>query len=230
MTRDEVFEAWAPPASAWHAWAKPVAFAQMADAPEGAVGAEPEAPLGARGDLAAVVDLPGEASVLMGVALARRGFRPVPMFNAVSSGADDDVVDMSVVQRALAGAARGLASLRLATDAPPAFLLDSRRRRWVLVMARHDNAHAVTGADFPSGTLLKERGLREIVLVQQRAGLPAPDLHAVLKAWQDAGLVMSVATPRSRPAPRRLAALPWRTRVLEWLKWSSRGAHGGASG
>jgi hypothetical protein len=89
LSREEVFEAWAPPGGAWSDWAKPIAFAHLADDPAPA----PEPPASVLPDLswvppasqnvALVLDLPGELEVWCGLALAEaRGYRPVPLYNA----------------------------------------------------------------------------------------------------------------------------------------------------
>jgi hypothetical protein len=71
------------------------------------------------------VDLPGAEAVAMGVALAGHGFRPVPLFNGTSG--PHEVIEVYPIVRALAAWARTMQTQRLLPDAPPAFLLDSRR-------------------------------------------------------------------------------------------------------
>src|SRR5262245_51527309 len=103
MNERECFDIWAPPEAAWTEWAKPVLFAQL-----GAVAATPLDELvipgvpwarsarGSRergspqGKTALVVDLDGVYAVALGIAFARAGFRPVPLFN--SSRGIDEVV------------------------------------------------------------------------------------------------------------------------------------------
>ena len=76
----------APPHGRWSPWAKPVLFAHI-DAVEGLPHIDiPEIRLpidrAKAGGTALVVDLPGLESVGLGLELARRGYRPVPPFNA----------------------------------------------------------------------------------------------------------------------------------------------------
>src|SRR5438093_11875256 len=98
MNKSRLFEIWAPPASVWSAWAKPVLFAhttsrllafcgydpprEAATAPD--VGWAPPAD----GTSAIVVDLAGATGVWLGVALAEAGFRPVPLDNACPAPTD----------------------------------------------------------------------------------------------------------------------------------------------
>src|SRR6266496_907822 len=87
MTNEEIFAAWSPADSLWSTWAKPVLFAHLGTSfllPPGAEAA-PDADWSPTPDekVAMVLDLPGEEGVWVGVALAARGYRPVPLYNAV---------------------------------------------------------------------------------------------------------------------------------------------------
>src|SRR5215470_5102291 len=84
MTPEEVYQIWAPADSAWSPWVIPVPFAQMvcvendlnpdlSNVSEIAGKFEPSRELGM------VIDLPGEISIKLGLSLAERGFRPVPV-------------------------------------------------------------------------------------------------------------------------------------------------------
>ena len=98
MTPQELYEIWAPPASIWSPWAKPVLFAQMHlgkrpknDPPEQQVTFEPLASLdwvsSYREDSAIVLDLPGETAIETAMQLAHLGYRPVPLYNCANSDA-----------------------------------------------------------------------------------------------------------------------------------------------
>src|SRR6188768_3038034 len=132
MRKEEVFEAWAPNGARWSDWAKPVLFATLPESDanssesESSIDIELSSACTAPG-VALVVDLPGEESVAVGLALARRGMRPVPLFNALPGGTNA-LVDVGGIQRALVASASALLRADLDPDAPPAFLLDSLRR------------------------------------------------------------------------------------------------------
>src|ERR1044071_4252665 len=89
MDAQQLFEIWAPADSVWSRWAKPVLFASLADTSGPLLPAEageappPETGFGVNADpqAAYIVDLPGSAAVDRGLALARDGCRPVPLFN-----------------------------------------------------------------------------------------------------------------------------------------------------
>ena len=130
MMNEEIFEAWAPSRATWSVWTKPVLFAQPEisrfDPPRADDWSNADtswAPLSSD-HAALVIDLPGCQSVRLGLALAARGYRPVPLFNACPGPAA--VVPMEATLELISRAAPYLAGLSLADDAPPAFL--ARRR------------------------------------------------------------------------------------------------------
>src|SRR5262245_6521195 len=101
MTKEELFEIWAPPNSRWSPWVKPVLFACMDTEPQlpapTAKVIIPEQVLPTTAvyhfdttqvppierNVALVLDLPGAEGVRAGLALASQGYRPVPLYNAV---------------------------------------------------------------------------------------------------------------------------------------------------
>ncbi len=200
MRADELYVAWAPDESPWSVWAKPVLFAEMPALevePSIAVDGFPaiETPVHADGGTAVVVDLPGRASVLTGLALAQKGFRPVPLFNGCA--ALGMVVDVTGVIHALRSGADLLQGMRLAHDAPPAFLLDADRlgHSGTVAPGRFDNRWALVAQDMPSGSRLKQAAVRNVLLMSERV---RDDLAHVLLRYQDAGLELTGAIPTSK--------------------------------
>jgi hypothetical protein len=210
MNKDEVFSIWAAEGSTWSRWVKPVLFAHI-DLPGG-----DETPVGLgrdagwapapEGMTALVLDLPGAHGVELGVALAVRGYRPVPLYNAIPApfgekapgrgssmaGASVTVVNVIPIIRALQRGAEKLAKARLFPEAPPAFLLDANRRG---AGARprprdFDNRAVCSTADFPSGEFLLAKGIARALLVERGHSPPQPDLAQVLRRWRAAGLVL----------------------------------------
>lgn len=188
MRGERCFEVWAPDASPWSAWAKPVLFSQLdglgvqARPTREWVGSLPRH----RDEIALVVELEGRDAVEAGLELARRGWRPVPLFNATM--APRALVDMVSVMEALLGGAPVLEGIDVRLDAPPAFLLDSRRMLGHPRPGAYDNRSIVLPQDFPSATMLVARGIRSVVWVRRGVGKPAEDLRHVLLRWQQAGL------------------------------------------
>jgi hypothetical protein len=196
ISGQDCFAAWAPDEVFWSQWAKPVAFAHapaLFTDPPVAVPDITAPGLPRSWDASAiVVDLPGEQAVLCGLALAERGFRPVPLFNGTSG--PKPVVPMDGVERGLGAGAAVLRRVTIAPEARPAFLIDSERHSPIGggEPGRYDNRWVVLPQDFPSATLLLAHGIKEIMLIRQRDKWPDQDLTHVLLRWRQAGLRLRV--------------------------------------
>ena len=205
MTNEEIFAAWSPDDSVWATWVKPVLFAHMgAASPVPAnTGTSPEvgwAP-SIEERIALVLDLPKDEGVWVGLALAARGYRPVPLYNALplpfgvpalDPAAQRPVaaVDVLPIVSALRLGAQQLASLNIAPYAPPVFLLDVNRRGADerMLPGEFDNRSVCFTTDFPSANFLSTHGIRGVLLVQRERLEPQTDLAHMLRRWQDAGL------------------------------------------
>jgi hypothetical protein len=220
MTNEEVFDIWAPADVAWSAWVKPVLFTQRTTTPGETSTPDDWLTLdvswapGPHENEAIVVDLAGRQSLLVGLALAAQGYRPVPLYNACTGGSA--VVPMEPVLDLLHRAAPDLAKLFLPDDSPPAFLLDADRLRGgVPTPGRYDNRWLVFPQDFPSANFLRSRSIRSVLLVQPRAGQPQSDLAHVLLRWQEAGLPLSVVAPTASAVAQPLQVQ--QPRFFRWM-------------
>lgn len=194
------FDAWAPQESIWSTWAKPVLFANdiaaaaLPPTPQQTFDVGWSAP--ADESTGIVIDLPGSAGVWYALALARAGYRPVPLYNAVPAPSriaepSASAVDLLPVVAALGQAAPELLQLALRVDAPPAFMLDSNRRvgtNRYLLPGMFDNRSVSLTTDFPSSTFLQSHGIRRVVLVQEINQPPQTDLAHTLLRWQEGGI------------------------------------------
>ena len=215
MTKEEIFDAWAPGDALWSQWAKPVLFAQGFDALSAV---SPTAPSAldwlppASGQRALVVELPALDALRIGVALAARGHRPVPLYNTCDDPAA--ILDVRPLLAELAAAAETLRGQALPPDAPPAFLLDSNRMRPAVLPTpgKFDNRWVVFPQDFPSATFLHSRGIREVVLIHDGAK-PQEDLAHVLRRWQDAGITIQSMTPQGTVQPITVEKPSWFKRL-----------------
>src|SRR3972149_7002928 len=177
MTQQDVYGAWAPAASEWSQWVKPVLFAHLPVT--GAVGADMSLAGGLADRLtpsdratALFLDLPGALGAEMAGSLLERGYRPVPLYNSCpppepashvsffSSLSSEDApsagppaVDVQPILRALQTNAPLLQRAHLPPDAPPAFLLDANRRTgqigFVSGAGAFDNRWHIVPALFP---------------------------------------------------------------------------------
>ncbi|MCI0684270.1 MAG: hypothetical protein L0Y71_19340 [Gemmataceae bacterium] len=194
MTKEECFVAWAPDGIPWSQWAKPVVFANLDRIAAGGVPDQPTTTLSvdwipeASHERALIVDVPGAESVVLGLSLARRGYRPVPLYNGTVGPAP--VIDIEPIARQLQAGAEVLHGLGILPDAPPAFLLDAARMtpKDAPGPGKFDNRWIVFPQDFPSATYLRARGINEVLLLRRGTDAPGEDLAHVLLRWQEAGI------------------------------------------
>lgn len=238
MKARHLFALWAPPESPWSAWAKPALFADLdrvfaEGRDEGPIPGDdaPWLPVFDR-RTAVVIDLPGVVSVTRGLQLARRGYRPVPLFN--TSHAANAVVPVREIAEMLNTGGRVLPAMELPADAPPAFLLDSKRLSGLVAPGTYDNRWVVLPQDFPSAAKLREHGIAAVLLWQREPAQPADDLAHVLRRWQSAGLAIYVEygdlasppAPLTVHRPSRFKSVLHRLFVLAGLRRNSAGGFG----
>ena len=200
MTKEELFDTWAPEAVEWSAWAKPVLFAQWPDTVTPPVSEPPRTESDylwlpqASGRSVVVVDLPAVESVHTGVAFARRGYRPVPLFN--TSHGPSPVLEIAPLVLALAKGAHHLKAVTLPPNAPPAFLIDANRMSPPVPPSpgKFDNRWVVFPQDFPSAAFLRAHGVADVLLIHSGRNVQE-DLAHVLLRWQEGGLRILSASP-----------------------------------
>ena len=198
LSREDAFAAWAPEGVSWSEWAKPIAFAQGEAFFEARTVEDseiPDIPLTFDSSCAVIVELPGSDAVFAGLALAMRGWRPVPLFNGTRG--PSPAIDVTPIQFAMAHCVERLKWLTISPNAPPAFLIDSRRLAVGVKrpVGSYDNRWVVLPQDFPSGALLASRGIRSAVVLQRSSDgmFIADDLRHVVRRWQEQGIRIDVA-------------------------------------
>jgi hypothetical protein len=259
MKPEEVYLAWAPPDSIWPPWAIPVLFAHIIcvpfDVEKELAGVDALSDgFSHESDLAVVVDLPGADAIRMGLALALRGFRPVPVIdgspgpdilgtsqpvfagNPLTTSLGSTAVDMRQTMRWLCIGAALLPTLKIAANAAPVFLLDALRTGRAPIPEREvfDNRWKTFPQDFPSARFLKEHGIRRALLIQDVSGQPCEDLAHVLLRWQEEGISIyaaGAAAPNSMESirvnrPSRFRSLWHRALALIGLRRGVEGRFG----
>jgi len=220
MNKEEIFAAWSPENSPWSRWTKPVLFAHTALIPAATESQGPAFDLNwcptPEEKVALVLDLPGAEGVWLGVALAERGYHPVPLYNALPlplgepmldplSGRRVAAVEVVPIVWALRQGAERLAHLQIPADAPPAFLLDANRqgdfRR--MLPDEFDNRSVCFTTDFPSANFLLASGIQRALLVQKSLTMPQPDLAHALRRWQEGGIALERVRIDLPSAPER---------------------------
>lgn len=194
MTDRAYYELWAPLHMRWVEWVRPVAFIGL-----GAMARDishlnftiPTLPYVDVYDKnsAFIVDLPGQEGVLEGLALARFGYRPIPLYNGTNAQPGvRSLVDNRSIQLALAWGAAPLQTLDIAAVAAPAFLLDTNRLfRYKMEAAIFDNSWDIYDQDLPSPEYFVSQGIRQIVV---RSDKVHRDLARMLYKFQQRGLTI----------------------------------------
>jgi hypothetical protein len=231
------FQAWAPDGVVWSQWAKPVLFSRephfnrkqpnhnQIETPQ--LDWEPQP----SGEAAVIIDLPAAAGVLEGLALARAGFRPVPLYNGVyGPNRLSMAVDVTDIVDALFRGAEQLESLPLRDDAPPAFLLDAARMQGTpRQQGKFDNRWCVFPQDMPSASFLLGRGIRQIYLRTDRR---QNDLSHILLRYQQAGIKIFLARPSGELTelevvkPSRFRSVLYRLQTMLGLTRNAAGGFG----
>lgn len=239
----ELFKIWAPDDRPWSQWAKPVLFASGALPATAAPVPWPALDAPNDHSTALVIELPREHAVDYGIAAARDGYWPVPLFNCAFG--PNCVLNVITLLERLAAATEELRKLSVPRQAPPAFLLDSRRLKpdVPLQPGNFDNRYVILPQDFPSAGFLKAHGISRAVWVRSSALAPSAtvftntvpdDLAHVLRRWQEGGIeiygtdLATHATERiDVPAPSRFRSLFYRVAALVGLRRNSAGGFGG---
>lgn len=112
------------------------------------------------------MDLPGAQSVATGIAVAMKGYRPVPLYN--SCNGPMPVVDLSELMDVIADGTEALKQRPIHDESPPSFLLDSRRMTGTPLPARFDNRWMTFPQDFPSASFRAGQALAGLARLFRR--------------------------------------------------------------
>jgi hypothetical protein len=243
MSVSELFEIWAPAGRIWSQWAKPVLFANRFGPAIPSWQAVEWPSLDAPNDhaTALIIDLPREMSVDYGIAAARDGYWPVPLFNCAFG--PSAVCDVRVLMDHLVLGGQELLKISVPSEAPPAFLIDSKRMlpEGSLLPGNFDNRYIMLPQDFPSAGFLKAHGITRVVWIRQSAGptvtfltWQADDLAHILKRWQEGGIEIystQLGTNETErldvPRPSRFRSIFYRAFAVMGLRRNSAGGFGG---
>lgn len=236
MTAPIEFDVWAPADAAWSPWVKPVLFAHFRNNPVSPFLSKEDVSareitnwiVRADGSEGLVLDVAGKIAITAGVELARKGYRPIPLFNGCPGlGA---VRDMEPLIDHLILATSDLRHVQLPQSAPPAFLLDSYRLDGVPSPGKFDNRWVTVPQDFPSANRLAAAGIKRMQVIRNR---PNDDLAHVLLRWQQGGLALTFREPPYATSssltvtpPSRFRSFLYRALVFAGLRRNSAGGFG----
>lgn len=192
MTNKEAYKVWAPFGKKWTDWVRPVPF----------IAAEADVKGYHAGNLlipkidfvdeswkqaAVIVDLPGDESVEIGLALAKLGYRPIPIYNGtIEQKNARATVDNQTVGAALLHGAKLLEQMEIKDDALPVFLLDKNRlNRFKLDVSVFDNSWDVYPQDLPSADYFLQNGIQKIIVISNTL---SRDLKAIFRKFRKKGI------------------------------------------
>ncbi|MBR2046618.1 MAG: glutathionylspermidine synthase family protein, partial [Agathobacter sp.] len=192
QTGKETYSIWAPYGKKWVDWVRPVPFIEIATEKKGYSVSPlvlPEKVCMDKADekTAVIVDLHGEDSIEMGLAFAKIGYRPIPVYNGVEEqqGARATTNNQSI-DTALYYGAKELQKITIPNDAPPAFLLDTNRlQRYKMDDSIFDNSWDIYPQDIPSAKYFLSQGIDKILVIGDKV---ERDLKKVLKDFQKKGI------------------------------------------
>jgi len=229
-----LYKKWAPDNSIWAAWAKPVLFASLSlvlKMPEKIEMEIPDVTVPFKSSTMIIVDLPDKQSVAEALAYAAKGWMPVPLYNGVI-GEGIMLVDVNDLGKALKEGAKILDTLSIPPNAPPVFMLDSRRMSCSRVPEVFDNRWSIFPQDMPSASFLNKHGIEKVIV--RAANNIEDDLERVLLEYQKSKIMLyslldKTDSPKKITARKRspVERATYRLSVTMGLKRNSTGGFGG---
>ena len=213
MTDKEIYRIWAPLGKRWSEWVRPVPFVEIHEHSKAYSLTLHDVPVPDLSDdkfkdAAIIVDLPGAESVEAGLAYAKSGYRPIPLFNGTieQSGART-TVDNQSVGMALVEGVKVVRELELKEDALPVFMLDSNRlHRHRIDVTVFDNSWDIYAHDMPSADYFIKNNIHKIVVVGDFIGR---DLRKILYGFQKKKLEIWFAKDDNEPKKIKVRKPLW---------------------
>lgn len=197
MNGREIFKIWAPFGEKWVDWVRPVPFIEM----KKSIKIYENLAFNFRKinyidsiskDTAIIVDLPGNESIIEGIALAKLGFRPIPVFNGtIQQEGAMPTVDNQAITLGLIKGAEELKKINIDKDALPVFLLDSNRmNRYKMNESIFDNSWDIYHQDLPSCKFFLKNNITNILIRGYKVN---EDLNKILYKFQKQGIKIFLA-------------------------------------
>lgn len=192
----DIYRRWAAAADKWSPWVRPVPFINMVARGQGLALpydfievflAQEETIKEYTKNTAIIVDMPGADSVMVGLSLARNGYRPVPLYNgAMEQAGARAIVDNQSLNDALLWGTDMLKEMTFEDSAMPVFLLDSNRlHRHKGKRTLFDNSWDIYAQDMPSVRFLAENGVEKVLVIGEKI---SRDLKDILLKYQKGNL------------------------------------------
>ena len=187
MKAQEVYSIWAPKEVIWSQWVRPLAFVNIDTTSAKRSRLNFQLPeivdfTDTNQATALILDLKDHHAVLEGLALAKQGWRPIPIYNGTKAPLGTlAIIDNQNIEYALLWGAEILENLFINPAAAPVFLLDSNRlKRYRNSVTMFDNSWDIYAQDLPSAGYFKEQGINKIIIKGEK---PAQDLKKIFSGF-----------------------------------------------
>jgi len=189
MTGREAFKIWAPTGIKWTDWIRPVPFVAIDKHIENYEFYNFTIPNinyinKLETDTAVIIDISGYDSIKEGIALAKIGFRPIPIYNGTNEqqGAKA-TTNNHIIGPALIWGALELTKITINSDTSPVFLLDSNRmHRLKINDSIFDNSWDIYAQDLPTAEYFLKNGINKIIV--RGESMIQKDLKKILYKFQ----------------------------------------------
>ena len=192
MTGKDIYKIWAPTDAKWVDWVRPVPFIDINEKLELYEVSNFEIPNinyihKLIPNTAIIIDIPGSESIKEGLAVAKLGYRPIPIYNGTTetkkarATVNNHLVTMGLIQGAIE-----LKKIEISNNAMPAFLLDSNRmNRYKIDISVFDNSWDIYAQDIPSAEYFLKNNINQIVVRGEKI---QKDLRKILYKFQEKGI------------------------------------------
>lgn len=204
-----IYKIWSPLGAKWMEWVRPVPFVginnnfktyENSNIPIPDINYIPNyiKDSAKNKSTALIIDLPGIDSIKEGLAVAKIGFRPIPIYNGTDEqpGAMATVDNQSIKLGLIKGAIE-LKKMQISNDAPPAFLLDSNRmNRYKMDESVFDNSWDIYHQDMPSAEYFLNSEINQIIVIGEKI---QTDLAKILYKYQQKGIKIFLTEGYNEP-------------------------------
>lgn len=191
MSGKETFKIWAPYGIKWTDWVRPVPFIAIDNNLNNEFYDFSIPSINyinsLKRDTAFIIDLPSYNSIKEGIALAKLGYRPIPIFNGTNEQLGViSTTNNNIIGPALVWGALELKNIILDNNTSPVFLLDTNRmNRRKMDEGVFDNSWDIYHQDLPTYKYFLDNGINKIVI---RSNSIQNDLNKILYKFQKNGV------------------------------------------
>lgn len=192
MKNKEIFKIWYNSNCKWSKWIKPILYLYMTerDILNNSITIDNvyiDYVNNIQNNSAIIVDLPSDLSVKEGIALAKNGFVPIPIYNGVYEQENSiATIDQNRLKYSLIKGSFSLKELSFSNNNYPAFLLDSlRMNRYKMNNGVFDNSYDIYPQDLPSAEYFLSNNISKVYI---KTYILQDDLKEILFSFNKKGI------------------------------------------